>query len=388
MTAPEGYFYAAQDADSFTTPNEVEPEEGAFYVWSAQELKALLTPEEFTELQEQFTVTEAGNFEGYNVLQRRQQGHLSDRLETALGKLFQVRYGTPATSLTTFPPARNNQEAKSISWPGRIPPVTDTKMIVAWNSLMISGLARAAVVFQRPSYLELAARATTFILEHQWVEGRLHRINYNGQADVLAQSEDYALFIKALLDLHQASQGLDRIQHSTFNIQHSDWLSPALQLQAEFNEFLWSVEMGGYYNTDASSDLLVRERSYVDNATPAANGIAAANLVRLTLLTDDLGYLDQAETTLRAFGSVMERSPQACPSLFSALDWFQNQTLVRTNATQIVALSQQYLPTVMFTIAPNLPEDAVALVCQGLSCQEPARTQEQMMEQLRLRIRF
>jgi uncharacterized protein YyaL (SSP411 family) len=388
MTAPEGYFYAAQDADSFTTPNEVEPEEGAFYVWSAQELKALLTPEEFTELQEQFTVTEAGNFEGYNVLQRRQQGHLSDRLETALGKLFQVRYGTPATSLTTFPPARNNQEAKFISWPGRIPPVTDTKMIVAWNSLMISGLARAAVVFQRPSYLELAARATTFILEHQWVEGRLHRINYNGQADVLAQSEDYALFIKALLDLHQASQGLDRIQHSTFNIQHSDWLSPALQLQAEFNEFLWSVEMGGYYNTDASSDLLVRERSYVDNATPAANGIAAANLVRLTLLTDDLGYLDQAETTLRAFGSVMERSPQACPSLFSALDWFQNQTLVRTNATQIVALSQQYLPTVMFTIAPNLPEDAVALVCQGLSCQEPARTQEQMMEQLRLRIRF
>lgn len=146
--------------------------------------------------------------------------------------------------------------------------------------------------------------------------------------------------------------------------------------------------MGGYYNTDASSDLLVRERSYVDNATPAANGIAAANLVRLTLLTDDLGYLDQAEATLQAFGSVMERSPQACPSLFSALDWLQNQTLVRTNATQIVALSQQYLPTVMFTVAPNLPEDAVGLVCQGLSCQEPARTQEQMMEQLRLRIMF
>jgi hypothetical protein len=83
--------------------------------------------------------------------------------------------------------------------------VTDTKAIVAWNSLMISGLARAASVFQQPSYLTLAANAAHFILQQQWVEGRFYRVNYDGKPDVLAQSEDYALFIKALLDLDQAS---------------------------------------------------------------------------------------------------------------------------------------------------------------------------------------
>lgn len=313
MTAPEGYFYAAQDADSFVDPSEAEPEEGAFYVWDYPDLEALLTSEELAELQEQFTVTENGNFEGYNVLQRHHPGKLSDSLETALSKLFQARYGSSAADLSVFPPARNNQAAKTTPWAGRIPPVTDTKMIVAWNSLMISGLARASTVFHQPDYLELAIKAADFIGTHQWINGRFHRVNYDGQADVLAQSEDYALFIKALLDLHQAMQG-SGTESETWNLKPETYLDRALKTQSEFDEFLWSIEMGGYYNTDASRDLLVRERSYADNATPAANGVAIANLVRLALLTEDLSYLDKAEQTLQAFGSVMERSPQSCPA--------------------------------------------------------------------------
>ncbi len=94
MIAPAGYFYAAQDADNFTNIEEVEPEEGAFYVWSYNELEKLLDAEEFTELQAQFTVTQTGNFEAKNVLQRRHTGKLSDSLEIALAKLFKVRYET------------------------------------------------------------------------------------------------------------------------------------------------------------------------------------------------------------------------------------------------------------------------------------------------------
>ena len=209
MTAPEGYFYAAQDADSFTTPDAAEPEEGAFYVWNYDELATLLTDEELKEIQAQFTVTDKGNFEGVNVFQRRHSGKLSTAIETALNKLFQIRYGVGSDRTEPFPPARDNREAKDTLWAGRIPPVTDTKMIVAWNSLMISGLARAATVFQHRSWLDLAMGATQFILDHQSVENRLHRVNYNGLPSVLAQSEDYALFIKTLLDLHQAHQNLD-----------------------------------------------------------------------------------------------------------------------------------------------------------------------------------
>ncbi|NMF62064.1 thioredoxin domain-containing protein [Brasilonema octagenarum] len=372
MTAPSGYFYAAQDADSFTTPTEVEPEEGAFYVWSYSELQQLLTPEELTELQQQFTVTPDGNFESQNVLQRRNAGKLSQTLESTLAKLFAVRYGAAPESVETFPPARNNQEAKTENWKGRIPAVTDTKMIVAWNSLMISGLARAYAVFQQPEYLELAAKAANFILDNQFVDGRFYRLNYEGQVTVLAQSEDYAFFIKALLDLHSSSG------------EQKNWLEKAITIQEEFHEYLWSVELGGYHNTssDASQDLIVRERSYVDNATPSANGVAIANLVRLALVTDNLHYLDLAEQGLKAFRSVMSRAPQACPSLFTALDWYRNCTLIRTTAEQIHSINSMYLPSTAFVEISKLPEGSIGLVCQGLKCLAPAESLEKLLQQV------
>ncbi|MBD2201446.1 thioredoxin domain-containing protein [Calothrix sp. FACHB-1219] len=378
MTAPEGYFYAAQDADSFIDPSAAEPEEGAFYVWSYSELSQILAHTELTELQKQFTITLSGNFESQNVLQRLQAGQLSESVEVALDKLFAERYGNTPESLETFPPARDNQEAKTYNWPGRIPSVTDTKMIVAWNSLMISGLARAAVVFQQLSYLELAAKAANFILAHQFVDGRFHRLNYDKQPHILAQSEDYAFFIKALLDLHQASLGMGDVASASL------WQEKAIALQDEFNEFLWSVELGGYYNAaiDASQDLIVRERSYVDNATPSANGIAIANLVRLTLLTDNLHYLNLAEQGLKAFKTVMARSPQACPSLFTALDWYRNSTIIRSNTEQIKSLMPKYLPTVVFAAVSNLPENTIGLVCQGLKCLAPAQSIEQLWQQV------
>lgn len=402
MTAPEGYFYAAQDADSFITGDEAEPEEGAFYVWSYSELEQLLTTDQLAELQNQFTVTPKGNFEGKIVLQRRQPGKLSDTVEITLEKLFAVRYGTKSEEIKTFPPARNNQEAKTKNWSGRIPPVTDTKMIVAWNSLMISGLARAYSVFKQDDYLHLANIAANFILDHQWVDGRFHRLNYEGKAAIRAQSEDYALFIKALLDLHQAqATGENELSKSDdseaaiadqttaiFNgevikLSDSQWLEKAIAVQAEFDD-LWSVELGGYYNTakDGSQELIVRERSYADNATPAANGVAIANLVRLALLTEDLSYLDRAEQALQAFSSVMKNYPQACPSLFTALDWYRHCTLVRTSSEQLDSLISQYLPASVLKIETQLPQEALGLVCQGLSCLPPAQSIDQLQEQI------
>ena len=372
MTHPQGYFYAAQDADNFTSVDAVEPEEGDFYVWSYAELESLLSAEELTQLQQEFNVTTKGNFEGKNVLQRLSTDALSDNIEGALAKLFTVRYGQPASEITTFPPAKNNQEAKTKDWMGRIPPVTDTKAIAAWNSLIISGLARAYGVFKEQAYLDLATSAVEFILQNQWVDGRLQRLNYDGVATVPAQSEDYALLIKALLDLQAACPGESR------------WLEQAIAIQNEFDELLWSIELGGYYNnsTDAAKELLVRERSYMDNATPSANGVAIANLVRLALLTDNLEYLDRAQQGLEAFSVVMEKSPTACPSLFTALNWFLHGTSVKTNSEHLEQLSSHYLPTTVLRLETELPEGAIALVCQGLSCLEPATSIERVLEQI------
>jgi uncharacterized protein len=376
MTAPEGYFYAAQDADSFVDAAALEPEEGAFYVWRYAELAAALSPQALSALAADFTLSEAGNFEGAIVLQRTHAEQLSPEVEFALKHLFQIRYGSASEALPTFPPARNNREAKEQPWPGRIPAVTDPKMIVAWNSLMISGLARAAAVLQNSDYFQLAQRCMQFIQNQQWIDDRLHRLNYEGAIAVLAQSEDYALLIKALLDLHQAAIALGN--------DPTRYLTSALQVQAEFDQYLWSPEFGGYFNTaiDASRNLIIRERNYIDNATPSANGIAAANLVRLSLLTDQTEYLDRAEQTLTAFGTILTEKPQACPSLISGLDWLEHATLVKTTPEQARSIAQMYLPTVVFTVTEDLPPGAIGLVCHGFTCLAPAQSEAELRSQI------
>jgi uncharacterized protein YyaL (SSP411 family) len=372
MTAPEGYFYAAQDADSFRYPDDTEPEEGAFYVWSYDELAAALSQAELEALQAAFTVTPEGNFEGYNVLQRRQKGDLSEQVENILEKLFYLRYGAFPHELSTFPPARDNDEAKGGDWKERIPAVTDTKMIVAWNGLMISGLARAYGVFGETRYYEMAARAAEFILDRQRVNDRLYRLNYAGQVVTPARAEDHAYFIKALLDL--------QTNHPT----ETKWLDAAIDLQTQFDRDFRSAETGGYFNTpiDNSDDLIIRERDYTDNATPAANGIAITNLIRLSRLTENLDYLDNAERALRSFSAVLQESPTAGPSLFVALDHYRHGFSLRAGEGNLRGLIDRYLPTAVYRVDGDLPEYTFGLICQGLSCLEPARDAEQLSRQI------
>ncbi len=376
MLTVEGYFYASQDADS-------EGKEGKFWVWSYNELKKLFTEAELSKLVQEFTVTPNGNFEGQNVLKRHQRGSLSAMTEACLQKLFRKRYGEYSLPTDAFPPARSSEQVKAINWPGRVPPVTDTKMIVAWNALMISGLARAYQVFGVEAYRQMAIAAADFILQHQWVENRgegrcLYRVSYDGSPAVAAQSEDYALLIKALIDLQQACLDYD----TNINLANS-YLSNAVEIQAEFDR-AFGDEAGGYFNTaiNQSNHLLIREKSYQDNALPSANGVAIANLVRLGLLTDRLEYLTKAEIALHSFGQVIRNSPVACPSLINAAVWLGNHTLVRTTRTQYQQLKTQYHPFVLFKIDPELRSDRIAIVCQGFTCLEPAISTQQLQQQL------
>lgn len=386
MTAPAGYFYAAQDADSFARAEDAEPEEGEFYVWRWQELQDLLDAETFRALQQAFFLSPGGNFPdrpGCIVLQRRQGGELPPEVETALTThLFRARYGSTERR-TPFLPAVDAQSARRQSWPGRIPPVTDTKMIVSWNGLMISGLARAYQVFGEEDYLRLALRAAQFILSQQRhpQTGSLLRLNYDGTAQVPAQSEDYALLIKALLDLHQAC--LPR----TGDPSSQYWLEAAIRLQQEMDTRLWDEARGGYFVSDAQStpELLVREKEFQDNATPAANGVAVANLVRLAAITGDLDYLERAEQALKTFAHIMSTRPRVCPSLFVGLDWYNNWVKATLEAEHIAALQQRSWPTTVFalpTAAEPLPAGAVGLVCWGSKCLAPAASLEQIQSQI------
>jgi uncharacterized protein len=338
MTSPQGYFYAAQDADS-------EGEEGKYYVWSHQELEQALTAEEFQLLKEQFDVTANGNFEGHIVLQRMHLGKLPEVLEGALDKLHDIRLH-------------------------RIPPVTDTKLIVAWNALQVSGLVKAALAFNQSDYLTRAARCLTFILEHLQPKDRLHRIYYgdNQPITVLAKSEDYALLIKALLDCYEATQ-------------ETHWLEQAQSLQSQMDELLWDLEMGGYFNTSGSDsqNLILREKDYQDNATPSAHGIAVRNLVRLFSFTDDQHYRERAYSILLLFGQIMQELPRACPSLLSGLDEYLNQAVIKGSQEVGHSLLHHYWPSLSF----KKTSDSHALVCRGLECLTPATSPQELQQQIR-----
>ncbi len=373
MTIEEGYFSASQDADNFASVNQDEPEEGDFYVWSYRDLQQILSPSEFIAFDHTFELSKQGNFEGKNVLQKKVDKPINTTIKNCYQKLFKARYGDYPTNLISFPPARNNEEAKSIPWHGRIPPVTDTKMILSWNCLMISGLARAYGVFKQEKYLLVAQKAMDFILANQWQNDRLYRLNYDGEVSILAQAEDYALLIKALLDLTH--------NHSDNSLHY---LEQAIKVQTEFDFYCGDQQNGGYYNNanDNNDLLLIREKSYIDHATPSANGIAIANLVRLGLLTDNLKYLDKAEKTLNLFAETMSNNPLSCPTLFIGFDWYLQGSSVKTNLDIKHKLLAQYLPTTIYQISDDLPENSIGIVCKRLSCFEPATTQNKLLEQI------
>lgn len=371
MTAPEGYFYGAQDADSFPTPTAAEPEEGAFYGWRYEALTQLLTPAALAALKKHFDITPEGHFDGQIVLQRGHGQPLDSQAIAALQTLYQQRYGDHPPGVP-FLPAQDNHQAQTRPWPGRIPPVTDTKMIVAWNSLMISGLARAHGVFGELHYLTLAQGAAQFILDHQWQGDRFHRLHYGQGVAVAAKGEDYAFFIKALLDLHQVDP------------DPGPWLAAAIEVQAEFDRRLWTAP-GGYCQNDPdhSDDLIIQERDYYDNANPSANGVAIANLIRLGLITENQDYHQRAQQGLEAFGEIMAQRPQTCPTLLDALAWFHRGTSVKVqHQSDRQRLQKLFLPHTVAMVDPALPSGVVGLVCRQFSCLEPATSWPQFQEQL------
>jgi len=340
MTSPEGYFYASQDADS-------EGEEGKFYVWSLAELQEVLTKEQLQLLEQTFTLTETGNFEqNTNVLQRLKVGEFPALLEEILAQLLLLRSQ-------------------------RIAPATDTKLVLAWNGLMISGLVAAAATFGEASYQERAIRCAEFLLAHQWHGKQLLRVNYS---NIEAAAEDFALFIKALLDLFELTQA-------------AQWLEQAIRLQELMDEQLWDIELGGYFTASSQrkAELILREKDYQDNATPSANGIAAHNLIRLFLLTDQAQYLTQAERLFLAFAQILEQAPRACPTLLAALDLYGNCCLVQPFTKDLLArLQSSYYPAVIYKLCPQ-PEDtegAVALLCKGTTCLQPIYAEKELLTQL------
>ncbi len=276
MSADDGSFWAALDA-------ETDGVEGAFYVWTADELRGVLGAEDFGFLAPLYGFDGPPFFEGSHYVlhlprpleeqARKRRMALDDlvaQIEPLRARLFEARAERPAV-------------------------LTDHKVMADWNGMAIAGVAEAGRLLPEPTFVARAERAAEAVLRLLRSDDGLLHVRRGEQAPVPALLADYAFLVRGLLALHRAGAG-DR------------WLEVACGLTTEQLERL-EDPAGGFFTTAASDDLLGRSKEVFDGATPAANSIAVLNLLDLSEHTGERRWREAAERTLRAFGGLVEKLP-------------------------------------------------------------------------------
>ncbi|NJD32897.1 MAG: thioredoxin domain-containing protein [Gammaproteobacteria bacterium] len=372
MEQRAGGYYSTLDADS-------EGHEGKFYVWRPEEVGALLDAVEYDVLVRRFGLDRDANFEGQwhlhvfkSLAQVAEESKLGEdqaaaALDSARGKLLAARNGRV--------------------WPGR-----DEKILTAWNGLAIAGMAAAARALDRADYLESAAHAVAFLREHCWYGERLLAVHKDGRSRFPAYLDDHAFLAWGLLELAQAQW-------------HGPWFSWAIDLAETMLARFEDAASGGFYFTaDDHEQLILRPKTFGDDATPSGNGMAARVLVRLGLLLGETRYLDAAERTLRAAWGMLEKYPHAHTSLLMALDELTAPpTIVVLRgpdehlATWRTELDKFYDPKRFVAAIPDEAGDlpaglaakvpqgrAVAYVCRGMTCSAPLGTLGDLVRELRV----
>jgi uncharacterized protein YyaL (SSP411 family) len=294
MRASDGAFWSSEDAD-------MAGEEGTFYVWTPDQVGAVLAPDAAAAFVRDYQVTDRGNFEhGTTVLTRAPD----------------VDPATHATSRLLLFGARLE----------RIPPPTDTKQVVAWNGQTISGLAIAGRLLDEPAYIQAAADAANAVLAHQAPDGALPRTLAPGAP--AGTLDDYACLAEGLLDLYEADPD-------------PRWLIAAAHTtDALLRRF--SAPEGGFYQADpsATAELLVRRQEPADGAEPSGWGRALLVMVRLQAYgapgVDDA----RIEQGFQAAGEVLTRFPVAAPS--AVLAW---ELYTRPSREVVLATPTQTEPT-------------------------------------------
>ena len=371
MEAPSGGYYSTLDADS-------EGHEGKFYIWSPDAVRALLDAQEYEVLSKRFGLDRDANFEGRwhlhafkSIAQVAEETGLSEDdaitvLDAARAKLLAVR----------------NDRV----WPSR-----DEKILTSWNGLAIAGMAAAARALGRADYVESASRAVGLLREHCWYEGRLLAVHKDGRSRFPAYLDDHACLAWGLLELAQAQW-------------HGPWLAWAVELVEAMLRHFEDPEAGGFFFTaDDHEQLILRPKTFGDDATPAGNGVAARLLVRLGFLLGETRYLDAAERTLRSAWAALEKYPHGHTSLLMALDEFTDPPAIivlRGPAEDLdtwrFELDKLYDPRRLVIAIPSDATDlpagladkkpqgrAVAYLCRGMTCSAPLATLGDLLRDLR-----
>ncbi len=372
MRDSQGGFYASIDADS-------EGEEGKYYVWELEEIERLLRP----DLHRLFIIatgtSQAGNFEGANVLQRvldipavAEQLNLDvdearSRWQRALQILLEARDRRPR-------------------------PTTDDKVIASWNGLVLTTLAESARASGDPDILSAAHDLGAFLLEQMTVGGRLLRTWRQGRARVPAQLADLAAVGRGFLSLYQTD----------FDPR---WFRAAID-NAEQILSHYSDPQGGFFDTgDDQEQLVARPKSIQDSPVASANTLAVTLLLELGALTGEVRFVEPAEKAISAMQATAVRHPAAFAGWLCALDFALGPQLQLGVVGEpssdgfrdlVEVTRKRFLPRLVIAGGrqdggnqPALLSDramidgqATAYLCQGFACRTPVTKPDALIEQI------
>ncbi len=328
MKSPDACFYSALDADS-------EGVEGKFYVWTKAEFDEVLG-KDAPLVSAYFGIDREAHWEnGLNVL-----------VKTTGQDEFAQMQKLPSADFAKL--LASSKEKLLAYRTKRIRPGLDDKQLVSWNALTISALAKAAVVFDKEAWMATARECTDFILaEMKTPDGGLYRTWKNGQAKIPAFLDDYSLFITALIDLFMVDGD-------------EKYLNEAANLLALTIENFYKKEDGIFsFTAKTQQDLAVAPRETYDNVIPSSNAVMCHNLVRMSMLFENNGYLQMAETMLKQQCAQMQKYPGGFFHWGKALWLLEHQPLVVIRGENAKKAAQ--------SLYKNLPPGLLMVFAEGSS---------------------
>ncbi|MBS1990316.1 MAG: thioredoxin domain-containing protein [Cyanobacteria bacterium SZAS LIN-3] len=296
LTTEEGAFYSALDADS-------EGVEGKYYVYTPEQVIAVLGEEDGIFFNRVMGVTNTGNFEHGNSI-----FHLGQSPEDT-AKKFKL-------SIDAYWARIDELSAKLLAErEKRVHPGRDEKVLTSWNSLMISAFIDGYKATTRVEYLNAARRAADFILDKLYVNGRLLRVwgknsKGEGQSKLPGYLDDYAYFVSALIALAEVDGD-------------SKWLETAKALASTMIEYFSDAREGGFFFTASDhEELIVRPRSHLDGSVPSGTSVALGGLLKLSALTGDDSLRQKAIEVFNLYGEHLSRMPNQFAGILNALDFY------------------------------------------------------------------
>ena len=371
MTSSEGGFYSAYDADS-------EGVEGKFYVWKKSEIKKILGNDADIFCL-YYDVTDGGNWEGNNILCNnlnistvafnfgKSEQEIHDILNSCAEKLLKVRST-------------------------RVPPGLDDKILVSWNSLMITAFAKGYRITNDPKYLNAAKDCVSFIEQNLLVGDKLQRTYKNNTAKIDGYLEDYSYFINALLDV--------------FEIEPDPkYLKLSLSLANYLIDHFWDSKNSSFFMTsDNHEKLIIRPKSNYDLSLPSGNSVSAFVLLRLCHLSQHQNFLDIATKIMESQAQMAAENPFGFGYLLNTISLFIQKpveiTIINSENSEICkSLLLKYLPNSIMVLIQNpaqlnglsefpffagklFEEKTSVFVCKDFTCSLPLHTLDEINSNL------